>query len=106
MQNGCYLFASDIWTLIVSGLYRPSVSMEGLYHAMSFGICTASAAGLRGCFGSKTRKLDENISGCRNDDTVILAHPDRQPRLVGERRQSPSIDLRESGSGRKVPIGR
>ncbi len=30
-----FLFASDIKTIIASGLYRPEVDMEGLYHALS-----------------------------------------------------------------------
>ncbi len=31
-----FLFASDIKTIIASGLYRPDVDLEGLYHALSF----------------------------------------------------------------------
>ncbi|MCG8610515.1 MAG: asparagine synthase (glutamine-hydrolyzing), partial [Pseudomonadales bacterium] len=38
IQDGSFLFASDIKTLIASGFYRPEIDMEGLYHGLSFGI--------------------------------------------------------------------
>jgi len=38
MADGQFLFASDIKTLIASGLYKPEPDMEGLYLAMAFGI--------------------------------------------------------------------
>lgn len=31
-----FLFASDVKTIVASGLYRPEVELEGLYHALSF----------------------------------------------------------------------
>lgn len=36
--NDQFIFASDIKTIIASRLYQPTVSIEGLYHAMSYGI--------------------------------------------------------------------
>jgi asparagine synthase (glutamine-hydrolysing) len=38
IQKNKFIFASDIKTLIASGLFRPEPNMEGLYHNMSFGI--------------------------------------------------------------------
>ncbi len=38
LQNNQLIFASDIKTLIASGLYTPEVDLEGLYHAMSYGV--------------------------------------------------------------------
>ncbi len=37
-QNGLFIFASDIKTIIASGFYRPKPDPEGLYLAMAFGI--------------------------------------------------------------------
>jgi len=36
--DGIFLFASDIATLIASGIYHPREDLEGLYHALSFGV--------------------------------------------------------------------
>jgi asparagine synthase (glutamine-hydrolysing) len=38
IQGGLFIFASDIKTIIASGLYHPEVSLEGLYHNLSFGV--------------------------------------------------------------------
>lgn len=38
IQNNRFIFASDVKTLIASGLYKPEVNLEGLYHAMSYGV--------------------------------------------------------------------
>jgi asparagine synthase (glutamine-hydrolysing) len=38
IQSGNFLFGSDIKSLIASGIYRPKVDLEGLYHAMSYGV--------------------------------------------------------------------
>lgn len=38
IQNGQFLFASDIKTIIASGLYKPEPDSEGLYLAMAFGM--------------------------------------------------------------------
>ena len=38
IQDQQFIFASDIKTIIASGLYRPTVNLEGLYHVMSFGV--------------------------------------------------------------------
>ncbi len=38
IQNNQFIFASDIKTIIASGLYTPSPDPEGLYLAMAFGI--------------------------------------------------------------------
>ncbi|AHE67635.1 hypothetical protein Loa_02091 [Legionella oakridgensis ATCC 33761 = DSM 21215] len=38
IQNNRFIFASDIKTLIASGLYKPDIDYEGLYHAMSYGV--------------------------------------------------------------------
>lgn len=38
VRNNQFIFASDIKTIIASGLYKPEVNPEGLYHVMSFGV--------------------------------------------------------------------
>lgn len=38
IQNNQFIFASDIKTIIASGLYKPDIDLEGLYHVMSFGV--------------------------------------------------------------------
>lgn len=38
IQDNKFIFASDIKTLIASGLFNPQPNLEGLYHNMSFGI--------------------------------------------------------------------
>ncbi|KTD19850.1 asparagine synthase (glutamine-hydrolyzing) [Legionella londiniensis] len=38
IQNNRFIFGSDIKTLIASGLYKPEINLEGLYHAMSYGV--------------------------------------------------------------------
>ncbi len=37
-QDSQFIFASDIKTLIASGVYKPEPNWEGVYHAMSFGV--------------------------------------------------------------------
>lgn len=37
-RNNCLIFASDIKTIIASGLYEPEPDMEGLWHNLSFSI--------------------------------------------------------------------
>jgi asparagine synthase (glutamine-hydrolysing) len=37
-QKDCLIFASDIKTIIASGLYRPGVNWEGLWHNLSFSV--------------------------------------------------------------------
>lgn len=38
IQDGQFIFASDIKTIIASGLYQPEVDSEGLYYAMALGM--------------------------------------------------------------------
>lgn len=38
VSEGLFLFASDVQTLIASGLYRPQLDLQGLYYGMSFGV--------------------------------------------------------------------
>jgi asparagine synthase (glutamine-hydrolysing) len=38
IQNNCFLFASDIKTLLASGMFKASPDPKGLYLAMAFGI--------------------------------------------------------------------
>ncbi len=38
IQDDQFIFASDIKTLIASGIYRPKIDIEGLYYGMSFGV--------------------------------------------------------------------
>ena len=38
IKNNQFIFASDIKTIIASGLYEPEINMEGLYLAISFGV--------------------------------------------------------------------
>jgi len=51
MCDGLFLFASDIKTLIASGLYRPAVSIEGLYHVMSLGVAPRPITAFQGVYG-------------------------------------------------------
>ena len=43
-----FLFASDIKTIIASGLYSAKVDLEGLYHAMSFGVAPRPLTAFKG----------------------------------------------------------
>lgn len=43
-----FLFASDIKTLIASGIYEPAVDVEGLYHGLAFGIAPRPMTAFRG----------------------------------------------------------
>lgn len=52
-----FVFASDIKTIISSGLYRPEVDPEGLYHCMSFGVAPRPMTAFKGI-----RALEQ---GCR-----------------------------------------
>ncbi|MCC7483946.1 MAG: asparagine synthase (glutamine-hydrolyzing) [Burkholderiales bacterium] len=36
--GGLFIFASDVNAILASGLHRPAVSLEGLYHCLSFGV--------------------------------------------------------------------
>lgn len=38
IQNNCFIFASDIKTIIASGRYTPQVDLESLWHNLSFSI--------------------------------------------------------------------
>jgi len=38
IKDNQFIFASDIKTLISSTLYKPAINIEGLYHALSFGV--------------------------------------------------------------------
>lgn len=48
VTENAFLFASDIKTLIASGLYRPEVDPEGLYHAMSYGVAPRPMTAFKG----------------------------------------------------------
>ncbi len=45
-----FLFASDIATLIASGLYKPKEDIEGLYHALSFGVAPRPLTAFHGVY--------------------------------------------------------
>ena len=49
-QNSQFIFASDIKTLIESGLYKPEPNLEGVYHAMSFGVAPRSMTAFKDVF--------------------------------------------------------
>ncbi len=50
IQNGQFIFSSDIKTLIASGLYIPEPDMEGLYLAMAFGMAPRPKTAFKGIF--------------------------------------------------------
>jgi asparagine synthase (glutamine-hydrolysing) len=48
IQNGQFIFASDIKTIIASDLYQPEPDMEGLYLAMAFGMAPRPKTAFKG----------------------------------------------------------
>ena len=48
IQHGQLIFASDIKTIIASGLYTPEVDPEGLYFAMAFGMAPRPITAFKG----------------------------------------------------------
>lgn len=50
IQKEQFIFASDIKTLIASDLYHPEVNLEGLYHAMSFGVAPRPTTSFKGVY--------------------------------------------------------
>jgi asparagine synthase (glutamine-hydrolysing) len=48
IQDNQFVFASDIKTLIAGSLYKPEVDLEGLYHAMSFGVAPRPMTAFKG----------------------------------------------------------
>lgn len=48
IQNNQLIFASDIKTIIASGLYMPEVDPEGLYFAMAFGMAPRPLTAFKG----------------------------------------------------------
>lgn len=48
IQDGQFIFASDIKTIIASDLYRPEPDMEGLYLAMAFGMAPRPKTAFKG----------------------------------------------------------
>ncbi|STX93526.1 asparagine synthetase, glutamine-hydrolyzing [Legionella londiniensis] len=63
IQNGFFIFASDIKTLIASGLYTPQVNLEGLYHAMSYGVAPRPLTSFKDVFAlEQSHWLKINIS--------------------------------------------
>lgn len=48
VRDGVLLFASDIKTLLASGLVTPEVEPEGLYHALSFGLAPRPMTAFKG----------------------------------------------------------
>ena len=48
LNKGRFLFASDIKTLIASGLYRPEPDSQGLYLAMAFGMAPRPITAFKG----------------------------------------------------------
>jgi asparagine synthase (glutamine-hydrolysing) len=48
IQQGQFIFASDIKTIIASDLYRPEPDMEGLYLAMAFGMAPRPKTAFKG----------------------------------------------------------
>jgi len=48
IQNGQFIFASDIKTIIASDLYCPEPDMEGLYLAMAFGMAPRPKTAFKG----------------------------------------------------------
>ena len=53
VQNGHFLFASDIKTLIASKLYTPEVNWEGLYHNFSFSMAPRPMTSFQGVYALK-----------------------------------------------------
>ncbi|MEM7234779.1 MAG: asparagine synthase (glutamine-hydrolyzing) [Planctomycetota bacterium] len=47
-SDGAFLFASDIKTLIASGLYTPEIDREALYYGLSFGVAPRPTTAFRG----------------------------------------------------------
>lgn len=48
IQNNQFIFASDIKTIIASGLYKPEPDCQGLYLAMAFGIAPRPMTAFKG----------------------------------------------------------
>lgn len=48
LENGRFIFGSDIKTLLASGLHRPEPDPEGLYLAMAFGIAPRPITAFKG----------------------------------------------------------
>ena len=48
VQDGQFIFASDIKTIIASGLYSPEPDMEGLYLSMAFGFAPRPKTAFKG----------------------------------------------------------
>ena len=62
IQNNQFIFASDIKTIIASRLYTPTADLEGLYHAMSFGIAPRPLTAFKDVFAleqSHWLKIDQ-----------------------------------------------
>jgi asparagine synthase (glutamine-hydrolysing) len=52
-QGDLLLFASDIATLVASGLYRAEPDIEGMYHALSFGVAPRPMTAFRSVLALK-----------------------------------------------------
>lgn len=53
LQDGKFIFASDIKTLIASKIYTPEVNWEGLYHNFSFSMAPRPMTAFKGIFAVK-----------------------------------------------------
>lgn len=66
IQNNRFIFASDIKTIIASGLYKPEVNLEGLYHAMSYGVAPRPLTSFKDVFAlEQSHWMKINISSGR-----------------------------------------
>lgn len=55
--DGWFIFGSDIKALIASGMYRPVVDTEGLYHGLSFGVAPRPLTAFKGVFSLEQAHL-------------------------------------------------
>lgn len=74
LQNGSFIFASDIKTIIATQLYKPEVNWEGIYHNFSFTMAPRPMTAFHGVYALKQAHFME--VDCRTLECVQLEYWD------------------------------
>ena len=73
-QNGVFIFASDIKTIIASGLYSPKINWEGMYHNFSFSMAPRPNTVFKDVYALKQGHF--LVLNCRTLDSKITEYWD------------------------------
>lgn len=111
VQGNNFIFASDINTIIKSGLYKPDYDLEGLYHAMSFGVAPRPMTAFKGIKAlEQAHWMSIDANGTVKMDRYWEIPTGQQDKNLGEKEAIEILKLTLTESIKKrliadVPVG-